>query len=138
VFYGPQEGQVKRARRIKPDEKVAVVFTARERQLIIEHTFAGPEVVEPLEQGRPRGGRYTLRLTLDDLDDLLGYVAAEANHSRSKALQKELDTLYERLQAEMESYDDGQWPKPPEPSVAGRGDVGGRAKLALVKGKNRP
>ena len=72
MFYGPQEGRVKRARRIKPDERVPVAFTARERQLIMDHTFAGPEVIEPLEQARPRGGRYRLRLTLDDLDDLLG------------------------------------------------------------------
>ena len=66
-------------------------------------------------------------------------MAAEANHSKSKPLQKELDTLYEHLQEEMESYDDGQWPKSREPpGVARRGPVGGQANLALVKGKTRP
>jgi hypothetical protein len=30
-------------------------------------------------------------------NDLLGYIAAEANHTKSKKLQKELDALYDRL-----------------------------------------
>ena len=50
-----------------------------------------------------------VRYTLDDLDELLGYVAAEANHATNKKLRKELDALYGRLRREMESYDDGQW-----------------------------
>ena len=130
---------MKRGRRIKPGEKVAVAFTARERQLVMDHTFAGPEVSEPLEGVRPRGGKYTVRYTLDDLDDLLGYVAAEANHSKSKSLQKELDTLYERLREEMESYDDGQWQNPLETRGAACPDpVAGRVGLALVKGRERP
>jgi hypothetical protein len=39
----------------------------------------------------------------------VGYIAAEANHTVDKALQDELDALYLRLVAEMESYDDGSW-----------------------------
>ncbi|HUF30595.1 MAG TPA: hypothetical protein VMM77_07995 [Gemmatimonadaceae bacterium] len=41
-----------------------------------------------------------------DLDELLGFVAAEANHSTDKKLRKELDALYERIRRAMESYDD--------------------------------
>jgi hypothetical protein len=37
------------------------------------------------------------RLTLDDLDELLGAVAAEANHATDANLQKRLDTICERL-----------------------------------------
>ena len=45
----------------------------------------------------------------NDLDALLGYVAAEANHCKDRKLQKELDELFERLQKTMEGYDDGAW-----------------------------
>ncbi len=47
--------------------------------------------------------------TLDDLDELLGCVAAEANHSKEKNVQKELYELFDRLQRVMQSYDDGMW-----------------------------
>jgi hypothetical protein len=50
-----------------------------------------------------------VRYTLDDLDELLGFVAAEANHSTDKKLRKELEALYARVRHEMESYDDGLW-----------------------------
>lgn len=127
-------------RRIKAGEKVAVVFTARERTLVLEHTFASPEVAEPLETARPTRGKYTVRYTLDDIDELLGHVAAEANHSKTKALQKELDALYEALQDKMESYDDGLWQQPAIQTRSTQGLTkqprGGR--LSLVKGAREP
>lgn len=77
---------------------------------IIEHTLVGPEITGPLEQASPGAGVLGFDLTLDDLDELLGSIAAEANHCRSKKLEKELDGLYDRVKDVMESYDDGRWP----------------------------
>jgi len=40
----------------------------------------------------------------------MGYVAAEANHTKDKNLQKELDRLFERMEEALNSYtgeDDG-------------------------------
>jgi repressor LexA len=45
-------------------------------------------------------------LTLDDLDDLLGHVAAQANHSDDGNLRKRLETLYNRLRDVEESHTD--------------------------------
>jgi plasmid stabilization system protein ParE len=45
-------------------------------------------------------------VTLDDLEELIGYVAAEANHAKDKKLQRELDRLFERMQTVLESYTD--------------------------------
>jgi len=128
-----------KTRRIKPHERVPIRFTARERTLVLDHTFAGGEVIELLEAAREAQGKHVVRYTLDDLDELLGYVAADANHSGSKKLQAELDTLYDRLQTAMQSYDDGQWQdasvtfglKKPKPPVSG-------PKLGVVKGRARP
>ena len=47
--------------------------------------------------------------TLDELDDLLGCIAADANHTEDRRLERELDSLYDRLQAIMDAYDDGRW-----------------------------
>lgn len=126
-------------RRIKPDEPVPVRFTVRERVLVLDHTLAGGEIVEALEAAPVARGRCVVRYTLEGLDDLLGFVAAEANHSKDKKLRAELDALYDRLQAEMQSYDDGQW----QDSSALRDDESNshgattRVGLALVKGRNR-
>ena len=46
------------------------------------------------------------RFTLEDLDELAGYVAAEANHAKDKKLEKELYRLYARIAAALESYTD--------------------------------
>jgi hypothetical protein len=46
------------------------------------------------------------RFTLDDLDELAGHVAAEANHAKDKKLQKQLHRLYARIAAVLESYTD--------------------------------
>ena len=43
---------------------------------------------------------------MDDLDELAGFVAAEANHAKDKKLRKELDQLYERIEAVLEGYTD--------------------------------
>jgi hypothetical protein len=125
-----------RSRRIEPGEKVAVAFTARERALVIDHTVAGLELTEPLEAARLTRGKYTVHFSLDDLDDLLGHVAAEANHCKSKSLRKELDALFARLQDEMESYDDGLWQEParlPKPVVPKQ-----LAALSVIKGGKGP
>ena len=52
------------------------------------------------------GCRPFYHFTLDDLDELVGYVAAEANHAKVKRLEKELRRLYSRLADVLQSYTD--------------------------------
>jgi len=81
-------------KKIKQGQKVEVSFSPRERVLVLEHTFTGPELTTALGRAQLESGQYVVRYTLDDLDELLGFVAAEANHSTDKKLRKELDALY--------------------------------------------
>jgi hypothetical protein len=96
-----------RPKRIANREAVEVSFSVRDAELVRDHTLADPEYVQRLKPSRGSDGRLVGKFTLDDLDDLLGYIAAEANHAKSKKIQKELDGLYDRLQRVMNSYDDG-------------------------------
>jgi len=96
-------------KRIKAGRKVPLTFTARERTLLLDHTFAEPELTDTLAEARPVAAGYEVRYSLHDLEELMGHVAAEANHSKDRKLQKELDALHERLQRVMEAYDDGNW-----------------------------
>jgi hypothetical protein len=50
-------------------------------------------------------------LTLDDLEDLGGYVAAEANHTTDKKLRKKLDAIFSKIQDLLETHADEEPPK---------------------------
>ena len=93
-------------KRIRPDEKVPLELNDRERELILKHSFADEEITGRLRIVPPPDEPPVYRFTLDEWDELAGYVAAEANHPREKKLQKEWDRLYARIAAVLESYTD--------------------------------
>ena len=43
-------------------------------------------------------------MTLDDLDDCGGYIAAEANHCDEKRKRQRLDAIFEKTQALLDKY----------------------------------
>ena len=94
----------KERRQIAPDEKVPLELS--ERELILKHTFADEELTGRLRIVPRPGEPPVYRFTLEDLDELAGYVAAEANHAKDKKLEKELYRLYARIAAALESYTD--------------------------------
>ena len=74
-------------KKIQPGEPVPISFSLEERDLILEHTFVGPEITDPLRIAPLKGSKVLAKFTLDDLDDLLGYIAAEANHTNVSSAQ---------------------------------------------------
>lgn len=44
------------------------------------------------------GKRFRLNLSLDDIEDLQGHVAAEANHTHNAKLRNRLDKIFVKLQ----------------------------------------
>ena len=94
--------------RIRPDEMVPLTLNDRERELILQHTFAGDELTARLRIVPQSGETAIYAFNLDDLDDLAGYVAAEANHAKDKKMQKRLQALYDRIATLRESYTDEQ------------------------------
>lgn len=93
-------------KQIAAGEKVALELTERERDLIIKHTFAGNNLTDRLRIVPSPGQRPFYCFNLNDLDELAGYVAAEANHAKVKKLEKELRRLYSRIADVLESYTD--------------------------------
>ena len=92
---------------VPPDQKVPLELSSRERELILQHTFAGDELTGSLRIVPTSREASVYYFTLDDLEELAGYVAAEANHAKDKKLQQELDRLFARMEAVLESYPDG-------------------------------
>jgi hypothetical protein len=93
-------------KQIRPSEKVPLDLNDLERELILQHTFADDQLTCRLRIVPRAGESATYRYTLDELDDLAGYVAAEANHANDKKLKKSLARLFGRIQTVLESYTD--------------------------------
>jgi hypothetical protein len=72
-----------------------VTVTTRERDLLRDETFADPEYADRF---REVAGEWVAEFTASDLEDILGHLAAAANHARRAKLRAELDALYERLE----------------------------------------
>ena len=89
---------------IQLGEEVPITFANKESKLILEHTFVGNNITDLLEQAIVKGNTITIHISLEDLEDLLGYIAAESNHAKCEKLEDELDDLYEKLQEIAESY----------------------------------
>jgi hypothetical protein len=96
---------------VLPGQKVPLTLSAWERELILQHTFADDELTAPLRLVPTTSKTPVYSFTLDDLEELVGYVAAEANHAQDKKLQKELGRLFARMETTLQSYtDEGNGP----------------------------
>ena len=104
---------MKRRKQIAIGEQVPLELTERERDLIMKHTFAGSDLTDRLRVVPGPGRRPFYRFTLDELDGLAGYVAAEANHAKVKKLEKELRQLYGRIADVLDSYTDEPYESAP-------------------------
>ncbi len=52
------------------------------------------------------GSMIMVDLSLDEIEDIQGYVAAEANRTKNSKRWKELDRLFDKLQEYLDIYDD--------------------------------
>ena len=72
--------------------------------MIIEETLAPDDLTNRLRLVRSRGKTPVYGFTLDELDELAGYVAAEANHAKKRRLEKDLDRIFERIGSILDTY----------------------------------
>jgi hypothetical protein len=85
--------------------KIEIKFTPQERDLIIDHTFADPGLTKRLKIVEIKGKHLIAKYSIHDLDDLLGFIAAEANHTEDKKLEKKLDKLFDKLSRILDKYE---------------------------------
>ena len=83
--------------------KLPVRLSLRERDLIRDQTYYNPAFAN-IAVADSTGIR--VELSLDEIEEIQGYVAAEANHCDDGKLEKELDALFDKFQKFLDSYDD--------------------------------
>jgi hypothetical protein len=91
-------------KRIASDDSLPLEFTKRERELILKHSLAPDELIRPLRIVPPPGLPAVARYTLNDLDELAGYVAFESNHAKDRKLHKEWHALFVKIAAILDAH----------------------------------
>jgi len=94
---------------IPPGEKLPLKLTAAERTLVLEQLPCLDLDYEQVIRDTPAG--HPILLDLGELDDFGGYVAAEANHTKDKKLQKKLDAIFQKIQDLLDTHTDEEPPK---------------------------
>ena len=59
------------------EKGIKINLTTEERALIINETFADPVLLEPLEKGQVKDDLITVYYAPQDLEELLGFIAAD-------------------------------------------------------------
>lgn len=82
-------------------QTVIVRLNTYDRDLILNHILLFvPGLKEKIQSRRARSGFISLRVNQEELSDLIGCVAREANYTSNKKLEMELDPLFEYLEGQ--------------------------------------
>ena len=76
------------------------------KALLEEHTLMDSEYTDRLHSS-DSGKTWSAEYTLDDLEDMLGYIGEGEGHAKDKKIARRLGSLGSRLNKELDSYDDG-------------------------------
>ena len=96
-------------KQIQPGEKVPLKLTVTERKLVLEDVTCLDTNYEQIIRDTPSGK--SVMMTLDDLDDFGGFIAAEANHCNDSKKQKKLDIVFEKVQRLLNTHTDEESPR---------------------------
>lgn len=102
---------------IKPGTRVPFRLSLREREVILQHAFLEPDIEARLRAAATAGAQVAVDLTLDDIDDLSGCVAAEANHTEDRTVRRALDRVFGRLTRLLDRFTDEEAAPGPKPLV---------------------
>ena len=80
------------------EQPIQVKLTKNEFDLLLSLLTIELDVEELLQEAEVKNGTVEITLTPEDLDDLIGSVAFEANHTDDRKLQDQLDELCAKLE----------------------------------------
>ena len=84
-------------KRLKPGARVALSLTLAQVELITEHTSIGENLLAILYAAKVYDNVVRVRCTLDTLEQLASYVAAETKNTEDKNLQQKFDAIFEAI-----------------------------------------
>jgi hypothetical protein len=98
-----------RKKSVRTKKKVALKLTVAERELFLGDPINVPKDLADAIRSTPTGA--PVMLNLDHLEDLGGFIAAEANQTKDKKVRKKLDAIFSKIQDLLEAHSDQESPK---------------------------
>jgi hypothetical protein len=92
--------------KIRHGQAIQIRISRAEKTLLEEHTLVDSDYTDRLASP-DSGTTWTGSYTLDDLEDMLGYLGEGEGHAEDKNIARKLRSLIRRLSEELDSYDDG-------------------------------
>jgi hypothetical protein len=83
----------------EPDPIVEVAITREEIKALLDGMIYDPDSERIIYRARPEKQRIVLRGRYGDMDNFVGFLAADANHEENKKRQKLVDSVYEKVEA---------------------------------------
>ena len=96
-------------KQVQSNDKIRLKLTQAQRLLLTEDFILLPSRHEEAIKGTP--ANEPVLLTLDDLDEIGGYVAAGANHSEDEKKSKKLETIFRKIQKLLDTHTDEEPPQ---------------------------
>ena len=84
--------------------KIRIGFTERQRDLLLNHTFADDSYAKRLRANVPHKKLFG-EFSIGEMEDMLGFIAGAANHAETRRLQDQLDALSDKIEKVIAKYD---------------------------------
>ena len=88
--------------------RLALKLTDRERETLLKESLAPEELTRPLRLVPAKGQAAVVRYTLGELEELLGYAAAEANQAGAAGLWRAWEAICGKIEALVDGYVEGE------------------------------
>ena len=83
---------------MEKSQKYRLSISLYDRELILKYClFMTGELATSIKKKRSRKGFISIELTLNEVSEMAGWIAMEANHTTNRQLEDDLSSLYERL-----------------------------------------
>jgi len=86
-------------------DMIDVHLTKNELKLLKTVFILEQDLIDKIDGATLDGDKYTIEFSYDELDELTGYVASEANHAKSEARRDKLDRLCDKMESLLEDYE---------------------------------
>ena len=90
-------GEAPKRTQVSARARVRLVLTEAQGELVTEYAWGSEEIEDALGAAVFEAGSFRIEVSLGELDELMGWIAAAANQEERRAVQKRLERLYDQL-----------------------------------------
>jgi len=88
---------------------IDLYLTKNELKLLKTVFILEQDLIDKIDGAILEVDKYVIKFSYDKLDELTGYVAAEANHAKSEPRKDKLDELCDKMESLLEDYEREEW-----------------------------